>query len=254
MGLIISVELLCPKLGYDACYDRRSGWPLLLSTKKLHACSASLWEERDGVAVARGFERGIRQFALMHDAHDANFGTTWLIDATKGVEFAKQELSVYCGVRATCLAIVECPRHSSLEPNESLDNASYYIKLTECTDANLLEAPRFLVVYKRDVEPCSAGLLVMNCVDMHGSFTLLASPGERLETITLKVQKLRNIHNARLTDYFDSEHDNVFNYSYRKAHVIVSGTFIAPAPASITALCSACNVVTAMTNASTLHL
>ena len=90
MGLIVSTELAWPKLGYDECYNARSGWALKLTAKSLHERTSWGWEKHNNVAVARGYSLGLRQFATMHDAHDANFGTAWLLDATKGVEFVKR--------------------------------------------------------------------------------------------------------------------------------------------------------------------
>lgn len=249
MGLIVSTELAWPKLGYDACYARRSGWPLMLSTKELHK-RGTWWETHDGVAVARGFSLGLRQFAMMHDAHDANFASVWLIDATNGVDTAKQELELLCGVDASQLAIIQCPRENTYTPNE----VSYYTNVEECTDSDLLKSARFIVVYKRDIQPNSIGMLVMNCVDMHGSFSLLCVPGEPIETIALKVQKLRHIHDAKFENFFVTEHDHPFNVWFYNAFVIVSGVFVQPACPTAEVVCSISNYAMVASNDVTLHV
>lgn len=240
MGLIVSTELAWPRLGYDECYDKRSGWALKLTAKSLHERTSSWgWEKHKHVAVARGYSLGLRQFATMHDAHDANFGTTWLLDATKGIEFVKQELGMLCGVDTSRLAIIVCPRISTPEMiDHALHGASYYIKVQECTDSDLLDSPRFLVVDKQNIVPSSIGMLVMNCVDMHGSFLLLCAPGEPIETVALKVQY---IHDACFISGFETEYDNnydnLFDWSFQKAFVIVTGRFVEPPRPTRQALC-----------------
>ena len=137
---------------------------------------------------------------------------------------------------------------------EALNGASYYIKVRECTDSNLLESPRFLVVDKQHVAPNSLGMLVMNCVDMHGSFSLLCAPNEPIETVALKVQKLRCIHDACFIDYVDTEYDNLFNWYFCKEFVIVTGRFVEPPCQTSQALCKLHTCTNLVLGVATLNL
>ena len=261
MGLQVSVELPgWTKLGYDACYYKESGYPWLLSTAKLRAYASQPWEKSGVNAVARGYALGVRQFAMMHDARDSIFALTWLVDATKGVEFVKQELASRFALPAATLAIIQCVRDSPVEPWKAHDVARYCIDVPECTDADLLESPRFLVVLKSGVgcqdalsnKRESVRLWVTNCVDRYGSFTLMCSPDEGVKAKQLKVEKLRGIRDATFCVQTDTLYDYLSPSPHRYSReVVVSGTFEEPNLAlSPTTLCRIGNYTAALCSSS----
>ena len=263
MGLKVSVELPgWTKLGYDACYYKENGYSLLLSTAELRAYASQPWEKSGIHAVARGYALGVRQFAMMHDARDSSFATTWLVDATKGVEFVKQELASRFALSAALLAIIQCVRDSPVEPDKAFVSATYSIDVPECTDADLLESPRFLVVLKSGVgcqdalsnKRESVRLWVTNCVDRYGSFSLLRAPGEgNFETRQLKVEKLRGIRNATFCIRTDSFYDTFSGRSNRyTSEVAITGACVCAqqVPVSPNAVCRIGNYTTALCSSS----
>ena len=186
MGLTVSVDKAgFPKLGYDRVYLNRDGWSQKFKSANAvdEAVAPHNWEKRkERNVVHKGFSAGVRQFTILCDVCDASYGITWLVDASKGIEYVKAVLALEFGLVRTELELAFPP------DNDNINNNKLVICGKDC-DLVGSSTPRFCVLLKDQVRD----LFQVVCVDRYGAFRIYRTLSESDESFFLKVLKLRGL-------------------------------------------------------------